>query len=72
MAFSELPGEAGERLSTGSLEEQRNLKLDLEKMGELSHVVDSSPQKLSIFQASLAVVAANIGIGILGLSYAIY
>lgn len=59
--------------STGSLE--NDLQLDIEKLGSLSEMTDKNLltiQKMTIFQTSLALVAANIGGGILAMPYAFY
>jgi len=74
MDFEEI-GFTNEHLSNDSLDEQKNLMLDLDKMESLSSIADKSVlpnNKMTIWQTSLAMVAANIGGGILGLGYAFY
>ena len=66
---------AGEdRLSNGSIE--KNLQIDLEQMESLSAMAEeknaAKAGKLTVCQASLALVATNVGGGILGLPYAFY
>ena len=63
----------GDKLSSNGSQEQ-NLKIDLEKMESLSELTGNkvAGSKMTIFQTSLALIAANIGGGILGLPYAFY
>ena len=61
-----------ENSSTGSLE--KNLQLDASKFKSASEQGDEKPyigQKMTVFQTSLALVAANIGGGLLGMPYAL-
>ena len=57
--------------SDGSVGE-KNLQIDLEKLEGLSAGSAGKVEKLSIMQTTLALVAANIGGGILGMPYAYY
>ena len=61
-----------ERLSSDGSVGEKNLQIDMEKLEGLSQISDRKVEKLSIMETTLALVAANIGGGILGMPYAYY
>ena len=70
MEFARADGD--NKSSSGSLDQ--NLQIDMEKIESLSQTEHGQlpGHKLTIFQTSLALLATNIGAGLLGMAYAYY